>query len=90
MPAILDEVFNNVVDIGEKTQKRVSIFLCEPSDKKDLYEIVDIKGIEGMNPSFNVFGLKDSKIIMVSSWIKKAEYKKLRMKNRNLNFIFRR
>lgn len=89
MPAILDEIFDNVIDVEEKSKNRISIFLCEPSDKKDLYEIVDIRGIEGMNPSFNVLGLSDSKIIMVSSWFRKAELKKILRKNKNLVFIIR-
>lgn len=86
MPATLDEIFDKVIDIGENSKSRISILLCEPSDQKDQYEIVDID-IEGENPSFPIRGLNDSNSLMISSWIRKVELNKIKKKNKNFNFI---
>ena len=64
------------------------ILLTEPSDQNDLYEVSAIKGIHNKNPAVVLRRLNDSMFLMVSSWIRKSEIKRIEGRNKEIKFLF--
>lgn len=60
------------------------VYLSEPSDQKDIYEISDIRDKE--NRSFIVVqGLSEA--LEIGSWIRKSELDNLKRQNRDIRFV---
>lgn len=95
----LDEIFSKEVKIqtapkiqkksplntGKKIKVSLIIYLSEPSDQKDIFEIINLKYISNKSCCITVKGLSET--LEIGSWIRKSELEDIKRKNRDIRFI---
>lgn len=95
----LNEIFSKEVEIqithtlqkkrplktGTKIKVILIIYLSEPSDQKDIFEITDLKYISNRSSCITVKGLRET--LEIGSWIRKKELPDLIRLNKDIKFI---
>ncbi|KKG79805.1 hypothetical protein [Methanosarcina mazei] len=95
----LNEIFSKEVEIqiaptlhkksqlktGTKIKISLIIYLSEPSDQKDIFEVTDLKYISNQSSCITVKGLSET--LEIGSWIRKSELKDLKRQNKDIKFI---
>lgn len=68
------------------TNQKISliIYLSEPSDQKDIFEVTDLKYISNRSSCITVKGLRET--LEIGSWIRKSELPDLIRLNKDIRF----
>lgn len=99
LDAELDEIFIKVVEIqiAPKIQKKrplntgtnqkisLIIYLSEPSDQKDIYEVTDIKYIDNRSSCITVKGISET--LEIGLVFEKTKLHDLKRRNKDIKFI---
>ena len=65
---------------------KTNVLVKMTTDYPFVYEVIDIKGVGGDNPSVPVVGLDWVERLEISSWIYQSELKGLKKLNKNIFF----